>query len=115
MAGGGVSAPVGGKKQGWLIAGLGNPGAEYELTPHNLGFLAVDRLAARHSIRVTRKEAAARLLDITSRTFHDYERKARTIPHAVRLAMLFCERERAIAESLANRLQSGVHNSGSAQ
>lgn len=46
-------------KQRWLIAGLGNPGSEYELTPHNLGFLTVDRLAARHSIRVTRKEAAA--------------------------------------------------------
>jgi len=43
----------------WLIVGLGNPGPEYELTPHNLGFLTVDRLAARHSIRVTRKESAS--------------------------------------------------------
>ncbi len=43
----------------WLIAGLGNPGPEYELTPHNLGFLAVDRFADRHGIRVTRKEANA--------------------------------------------------------
>ena len=43
-------------KQAWLVAGLGNPGPEYERTPHNLGFLAVDRLAERHSIRVTRKE-----------------------------------------------------------
>jgi len=43
----------------WLIAGLGNPGDEYELTPHNLGFMVVDRLAARHAIRVSRKEAAA--------------------------------------------------------
>jgi PTH1 family peptidyl-tRNA hydrolase len=41
----------------WLVAGLGNPGAEYELSPHNLGFMVADRLAARHSIRVTRKEA----------------------------------------------------------
>jgi PTH1 family peptidyl-tRNA hydrolase len=46
-------------ENGWLIAGLGNPGAEYELTPHNLGFLTVDRLSARHSIRVARKENAA--------------------------------------------------------
>ncbi len=39
------------------MAGLGNPGPEYERTPHNLGFLTVDRVAGRHAIRVTRKEA----------------------------------------------------------
>ncbi len=28
-----------------LIVGLGNPGIEYQFTPHNLGFLALDRIA----------------------------------------------------------------------
>ena len=44
-----------------LIAGLGNPGREYEATPHNLGFLALDALAERAAIRVTRPEAKAKV------------------------------------------------------
>jgi peptidyl-tRNA hydrolase, PTH1 family len=40
----------------FLVAGLGNPGAEYENTPHNLGFRVVDRLAGSMGIRVSRKE-----------------------------------------------------------
>jgi len=43
----------------FLVAGLGNPGEEYEFSPHNLGFLTVDRLAERHGIRVTRKDSRA--------------------------------------------------------
>ena len=43
----------------FLVAGLGNPGEEYALSPHNLGFLAVDRLAEQHGIRVTRKDSRA--------------------------------------------------------
>jgi PTH1 family peptidyl-tRNA hydrolase len=43
----------------FLVAGLGNPGEEYALSPHNLGFLTVDRLAERHGIRVTRRDSRA--------------------------------------------------------
>jgi peptidyl-tRNA hydrolase, PTH1 family len=42
-----------------LIVGLGNPGPEYQWTPHNLGFLAVDELANRSGIRVERPEGQA--------------------------------------------------------
>ncbi len=42
-----------------LVVGLGNPGPEYELTPHNLGFLVIDRLSEQYGIRVGRKEARA--------------------------------------------------------
>jgi PTH1 family peptidyl-tRNA hydrolase len=43
----------------FLVAGLGNPGPEYENTPHNLGFLTVNLLAARTGSRLSRFECRA--------------------------------------------------------
>ncbi|MBZ5611203.1 MAG: aminoacyl-tRNA hydrolase [Acidobacteriia bacterium] len=42
-----------------LVVGLGNPGDEYQHTAHNLGFLVIDRLAARGGIKVGRKDCRA--------------------------------------------------------
>jgi len=38
----------------YIVAGLGNPGREYEGSRHNAGFMALDRLAAGLSVPVTR-------------------------------------------------------------
>ena len=43
----------------FLVAGLGNPGEEYANTPHNMGFMVVDRLAEMHQIRVSRRDSRA--------------------------------------------------------
>jgi PTH1 family peptidyl-tRNA hydrolase len=40
----------------WLIVGLGNPGAEYERTRHNLGFMLVDLLAREFQTQIKRDE-----------------------------------------------------------
>jgi PTH1 family peptidyl-tRNA hydrolase len=42
-----------------LIVGLGNPGIEYQFTPHNMGFLAVDRIAERCGARVNNRHCRA--------------------------------------------------------
>ncbi len=42
-----------------LIVGLGNPGFEYHLTPHNLGFMAVDHLAEQCGAEIAEREAQA--------------------------------------------------------
>ena len=42
-----------------LIVGLGNPGIEYQFTPHNLGFLTIDRLANDRGIEVRNRQCRA--------------------------------------------------------
>ena len=42
-----------------LIVGLGNPGIEYQFTPHNLGFLTIDRIADEKGIQIRNRQCRA--------------------------------------------------------
>jgi PTH1 family peptidyl-tRNA hydrolase len=47
----------------FLIVGLGNPGARYAATRHNIGWMVLDEVARRHGIAITRKQAEAQIGD----------------------------------------------------
>ena len=57
-AGAAATAPVG------IVCGLGNPGAEYEHTRHNAGFLAVDALAAELGARYWKTKPGALVAEV---------------------------------------------------
>lgn len=49
-----IEKPVDTTPVSFIIAGLGNPGKEYEKTRHNIGFLAIDYIAERLGVRIDR-------------------------------------------------------------
>lgn len=46
-----------------LLAGLGNPGAQYEGTRHNIGFMAVDSIAHRHGFSAPKEKFHGQLFE----------------------------------------------------
>jgi peptidyl-tRNA hydrolase, PTH1 family len=54
-SGGGI-APL---RSPFLVVGLGNPGPEYQWTPHNAGFMAIDRIAMQEGVVVQNRRCRA--------------------------------------------------------
>jgi len=53
------SSGTGGRGGPFLIVGLGNPGLEYVWTPHNAGFMAIDRIAQQEGVVVGNRRCRA--------------------------------------------------------
>jgi PTH1 family peptidyl-tRNA hydrolase len=56
----GLDLSASGKRRGpFLVVGLGNPGLEYIWTPHNAGFMAIDRIAQQEGVVVQNRRCRA--------------------------------------------------------
>ena len=49
----------GNSRKPFLVVGLGNPGPEYSWTPHNAGFMAIDRIAQQQGVVVQNRRCKA--------------------------------------------------------
>ena len=49
----------GNRRGAFLVVGLGNPGPEYSWTPHNAGFMAIDRIAQQQGVVVQNRRCKA--------------------------------------------------------
>jgi PTH1 family peptidyl-tRNA hydrolase len=83
-----------------LIVGLGNPGPEYAFTPHNAGFLAIDRIAQVCDVQVANRRGRA----LTAR--------ARLMGHDVLLAKpeTFMNLSGLAVAALLHELELGVED-----
>ncbi|MGD0729893.1 MAG: aminoacyl-tRNA hydrolase [Terracidiphilus sp.] len=55
----GTGSETGGQRSPFLVVGLGNPGLEYLWTPHNAGFMAIDRIAQQEGVVVQNRRCRA--------------------------------------------------------
>ncbi|HTB96576.1 MAG TPA: aminoacyl-tRNA hydrolase [Terracidiphilus sp.] len=53
------ASSIAGKPTPFLVVGLGNPGQEYLWTPHNAGFMAIDRIAEQEGVVVQNRRCRA--------------------------------------------------------